>query len=578
MKRSLTIALVFAMLLSFAAVASAEEAASAYTITIDNESSGYTYAAYQIFSGELATLDEGSEDEKTVLANIRWGSNVDTAGADFQTNILAALGVTVGEGENFTPYFVAQNLTDSNADAFAKAIANYLTGTGTEFTYNETGKKYTAQVPAGYYLIRNTAVPSDGAYTAFILDVAGNVTTKPKAEVPTIEKKVRYYRWNGNDYAGSTYRDATDAPAGGNAITPRPEYQVTATIPGGLLQDYTSYKVIIKDTLSKGLKYSSLFSLETWFPRIENYDYRISAYLHRPESSSYSNAITFTSSTNGDGEEAIEITINDIIALYENYDESYSFYDDVDCSKPITIRLSYSARLNENAVFGSAGNPNTVFMEYSNNPNGEGMGKTPEDTAIVFTYKLHVDKVDQDNKPLTGADFTLYKRSSRIVGNRTGAEIKANLAANVKADALKDDETYLEIDDLRMVPECRYGIKTGDTSGNAFEFKGLDAGDYILVETTVPDGYNPVEPIEFTITAEHEAEGNPAKLLSLSAGDNFPGTVDMTSGTLSLTVVNKSGVALPSTGGMGTTIFYIFGTVLALGAGILLIAKKRAAQ
>ena len=216
----------------------------------------------------------------------------------------------------------------------------------------------------------------------------------------------------------------------------------------------------------------------------------------------------------------------------------------VTLDKDTKVVVTYSAKLNENAVIGSAGNPNTVNLTYSNNPNkgGEGeTGKTPEDKNIVFTYKTVVNKVDQDKKSLAGAAFKLEKKQS--------------------------DGSY------KTVKEFTAGEET------TFEFKGLDDGDYKLSETTTPAGYNTIAPIEFTISAEHDTDSADPKLTELT-GNVTKGeatfTVDKDAGSLTTDVVNKKGSTLPSTGGIGTTIFYAAGGALVVLAGVMIAARKRA--
>lgn len=123
----------------------------------------------------------------------------------------------------------------------------------------------------------------------------------------------------------------------------------------------------------------------------------------------------------------------------------------------------------------------------------------------------------------------------------------------------------------------RYVILTSDEDG-LFKITGLDDGAYRLTETTTPDGYNTIEPIIFAITAGHDVESDTPGLTSLS-GDKVSGeitfTPNPTEGSLTATVVNQSGLELPETGGMGTTLFYIAGAVLVIGAAVLLVTRRR---
>lgn len=210
------------------------------------------------------------------------------------------------------------------------------------------------------------------------------------------------------------------------------------------------------------------------------------------------------------------------------------------------IVVTYKATLDSDAVIGSTGNPNAVRLEFSNNPNNSGDGtnkpgdtdKTPEDVNIVFTYKVVANKVTEDSQALVGASFKLEKK----------------LADGTKKDLGTIDGTQL----------------------STFEWKGIDAGDYVITETKTPTGYNAIDPIEFTVTATHSIEADAPVLESLTGGNLFTG--DVPTGAVTGDIVNKTGATLPTTGGMGTTLIYVLGAALALGAGVLLIAKKRVAR
>ena len=218
--------------------------------------------------------------------------------------------------------------------------------------------------------------------------------------------------------------------------------------------------------------------------------------------------------------------------------------------------MTYTATLNEGATIGGAGNPNTVHLEYSNNLNqgGEGdTGKTSENKVTVFTFQLNIDKKDEKNQPLKGAGFTLYKYDADAEGE--------------EADKWSLVGTEIKGEDL-----------------TSFTWEGLDAGRYKLVESTTPSGYNTMEDIEFTITADLSNEPASVTALNVAVTEN-PNlaeqpvmSTDRDSGTISSTVVNESGAQLPSTGGIGTTIFYVVGGVLVVRAVVLLIAKRRVAR
>ena len=209
---------------------------------------------------------------------------------------------------------------------------------------------------------------------------------------------------------------------------------------------------------------------------------------------------------------------------------------------------------------GAEGNWNGAYLEYSNNPNasGEGdtgnTGKSPTDYCVAFTYQTVIDKIDGITQaPLTGAEFTLEKK-------------------------LKDGTTKT----VQVVTALE---------GTRFMFNGLDDGTYVLTESKVPDKYNGIEPIEFTISAAENQDDGSEALTSLTADggaratftsgkvyllndSNDPSGAD--NGSVKTTIENLKGSTLPSTGGIGTTMFYVGGGVLVAGAGVLLITKKRA--
>ena len=212
------------------------------------------------------------------------------------------------------------------------------------------------------------------------------------------------------------------------------------------------------------------------------------------------------------------------------------------------ITVEFKATLNASAKLGNQGNVNDARLEYSNNPYSEQRGTTNWDSVIVFTYQVVVNKYANEavaGKEKTGAAFKLEK----LVGQ-----------------------------DWKLVNEFQ-----ADENTSTFTFKGLDDGKYMLTETVTPSGFNTIDPIEFTVTADHkvtwEGEARTTILTSLNGAPTEAGLIEFTpnveSGTLTTNVVNKSGSTLPETGGMGTTLFYVLGGVLVLAAVVLLVTKKR---
>lgn len=198
------------------------------------------------------------------------------------------------------------------------------------------------------------------------------------------------------------------------------------------------------------------------------------------------------------------------------------------------IVIEYTATLNENAVIAGNGNPNETWLDYGDNSH------TEHDTTITYTWKLPIFKYTGTEKtPLAGAEFVLYKTES----NKT---LYAQVDTNNKLTGWtenKEDATTLISDEDGYI-----------------NVEGLDADTYYLEETKAPDGYNKLA-APVTVVIDNSGKIN--------------ATTDHTDGVAQVEVENKSGTELPSTGGMGTKVFYVLGAVLMLGAGVLLITKRR---
>lgn len=507
-KKLASLLLALVMVLSLAVTAFADEPTT-YSITINNSTAGHTYEAYQIFTGDLATNEAGNK----VLSNIVWGSGVSEAG---QT----ALGDAAAKAETLK--------TEADAKAFAKAVAPYLTTAAGSANTVTDGKYVISGLAAGYYLVKDqdgSLTGDNDSYTEYIIQVVGNVTATPKSDVPEVQKKVKDIN-DSTDTTKTDWQDSADYDIGDSI-----PFQLKATLADNV-SSYTTYKVVFHDTLSKGLTY--------------NNDAKV--YIDGTET----NGFTVTATVNADGTTTLTVSCDDVKAL--------------GAGNSSVITVEYTAKLNENAVLGSAGNPNEVYLEYSNNPNksengNNETGETPKDVVIVFTYKTIINKVDSENAPLTGAAFKLEK----LIKGKDGAA-----------------GTWTTVKEF-----------TVDETTTSFTFSGLDDGQYKLTETKTPAGYNTIDPIYFVIEATHDATADTPALTVLKAyltdengnkktevkdGETVNidlGTVDLTAGSITTTVVNKSGSELPSTGGIGTTIFYVLGSILVIGAAVLLVTKKR---
>lgn len=478
-KKILSLVLALVMVFALAATAYAEE--TTYSVTINNSTAGHTYEAYQIFTGDLYN---------GVLSNITWGSGVANS---------EALGNAAEIAEKMdTAYTGDDKITVDDL------LGMITLGTAAKDS-GETSNPYVISgLTAGYYLVKDKdgSVTGEGdAYTEYIVKVVADVTADPKSDVPEIVKKVK----DVNDSTGdaSDWQDSADYD-----INDSVPFKLTATLADNV-SAYDTYKVVFHDTLSKGLTYNG----------------DAVVYVDGVEKAGF----TVTPVVNEDGTTSLTISCDDVKAL--------------GAANSSVISVEYTATLNSDAAPGSAGNPNEVYLEYSNNPqNSSDTGNTPKDVVIVFTYKTVINKVDKDGNPLAGAEFKLEKYNEAT-------------------------DSWTEIAVVK------------NEAGTVFTFTGLDDGSYKITETATPSGYNGIAPIEFTVTATHDILADNPALTALS-GNEATGevtfTANETEGSLSTDIINKAGSTLPETGGIGTTIFYIIGSVLVLGALVLLIAKKRA--
>ncbi len=413
------------------------------------------------------------------------------------------------------PVFTLESLVNaSDPTKLNEAIHTYLGLEKLEDSNAKTltGENQSINVEPGYYLIYDTM---DRWQTFSLLKVVGDdpITVQPKLEKTTSEKKVK----DKNDSNGeeTDWQDSADYDIGDDV-----PFQLNATISSKYLdfvKNGQSYQLIFNDTLSKGLTLNE----DSVTVKIDDEEITSGYELNPgPENS----GITF------------QVVFSDLTDIKDDKGE--------DMIKPGSIvSVEYTAKLNEEAVIGSAGNPNELTVTFSDDSyNGESTETTTPDKVIVFTYKTIVNKVDENNNPLAGAEFSLEKKDA--TGNY--------VAVDEKKLTLSEDKTR-------------------------FTFAGLDDGDYRLVETKAPVGYKKAEPIEFTITADHEVESDTPQLISINGGEGF--TTDVADGSLTTDVVNNLGEGgsgqLPETGGMGTTLFYVIGAVLVLGAAVLLISRRR---
>ena len=587
----LTAALSFGGVMAPVTMAFAAEGDGSITISQAEKNDGTTFKAYQIFKATVTDTENGGKTAQ----NITWASN--TVG----TKVIGAINSWENDhslkAEDKLPSKpTAQEVADflmanakkptaGSADGKDKgtrvttdnvlyAVANAVMSEEPAGTNIPTGNSWTPD-PAngnGYYLFvtseSSLGIGKKNTGTSPIFAVVGGsaVTVCEKTSIPTVEKKILdASKVVGGDITGETdWVDAADSQVGQEV-----NYRLTGTIADNY-DSYDTYSYKFKDQLTDGLDYIkgsiSVYALNNGeYTEINPTSYDVDA----PSESNQRVLTVNFSGTNGlksaTAKNGGTLTIN----------------------ANTNIVVFYKAKLNAKAVIAGAnnkleGNPNTVTLEYSNNPMVAGTGTSAPDTVVDYTYGLKINKVDLGTeKALKGAKFTI------AAGDTTNGDENSANVKYVKSDGTLSDSKV----ELSMDPN---GVLT---------LAGLDAGVYTVTETSAPGGYTKVEPFTFEIKPTMNAIDPNAGLNALSgkldvknqsdkviagltdknAGDNRltaqAGSDKVTDGYYNITVGDTKKVGLPLTGLNGVTFTWIAGgAVLCIGVAHLIRSRKQAEE
>ena len=496
------------------------------SIVIKDSVDGREYVAYQIF------------DRTSAVDSINWGEGID--GARLLTDDLTnessqyynAKFAGVTDAAGVAKVMTSDDWTASDSQLFAKALEKHVIPAHANRSYYDQGQgEYKISIyKAGYYVVidNKTYVGDDEARSAFILKVvSGETDVITKAGKPTLTKEIKHNEEN------------TWGAVGDNQIGDDVEFRITTTIPSEV-QYYDKYTYTIHDTLSDG------FDLNEKSLR----------YVYLNENKEPVELDTFAPVFNNNAGEK-KFTVNfDIKALLKKnsnikYIETY-----------YTAKLNGNAKVAVKATNSTDNNPNTAYLTYSNNPqdeSGKENGKTPESKVYDWTFTLVGNKIDGQTKAkLAGAQFQLKDEKGNVL------KLVATDKKNEYRIATDSDTTTID-------------TITTDEEG-IFYIKGIDDSvKYTLVEAKAPDEYNKASDTKFWLNTKdgedigYSIDGGTLNRLQIAKGDSSD--KDAKDG---LTIENNKGGKLPSTGGIGTQIFYGVGGAIVVGAGVLLITKKRA--
>ena len=540
----------------------------------DGGYAGTTFKGIQIFKAKVTQdKQDGVWNGSKTLSDITWASN------DVKAAVMGAFTDGDGKPKDDNAQTWAEWINTKTADEYADGTdqtTKLNAGTTLDriaralesrtWTDADRGTAGTFKgIGAGYWLFETKSVDkttgADGsvdAYTSPIFTVVGgeDVNPEPKKSVPTVEKKILDDSKVANDLKTvpeGDWKDVADSQIGQEV-----NYRLTGTIASNYAT-FDAYAYKFTDVLSSGLDYVDgsveVYALNgTTYTKISDSNYSVT----KADASS-NNTLT------------VEFKV-------DGTDKGLKDVAGVDANTQIVV--FYKAKLNASAVIAGAnnklnGNPNTVTLEYSNNPMSVGTGTSAPDTVVDYTYGLKINKVDLGTeKALKDAKFTI---------ETNGDENSTNVKYVNRDGTLSDSKVELSTD--------------GD---GVIQLTGLDAGVYTVTETSAPEGYTKVEPFTFEIKPTMNANDPGAGLAELTgildsnnqvdkviagltdgkSGDNKLTKTDKSEknadGTFNITVGDTKQINLPLTGLNGVTFTWVAGgAVLCIGVAHLIRSRKR---
>lgn len=519
-----------------------------------------TIAALQAASKTMPTTIEGKTAAVVDFLNTKKNSTTNTNSSATATNNYGAMDQWA---KKFYQTYLNNGETGENA---VNADYTLIASTDTD--------SISQNVQQGYYLIVQSVASDKKAYSMILVSTAdstkGGLTVSLKRNVPTLEKKVKDINDSNVDDAATNgdWQDSADYDLGDTV-----PFQLTGTMPQNIAA-YSTYKYVFHDSLSKGL------TLDKDSIKVYVKNGATETELAKADAEGTSGYTVTASNDSTPAVNSIEKTefkdaTNFSVSFANLKTAKTAANGAITLDKDSKIIVRYTAKVNNNAVIGSKGNPNEANLEFSNNPNYSGetqpTGTTPNDRVIVFTYEVDINKIDDSaaKKPLSGAKFKLEKKVPDLYteGAQKGQQ-KTDASGNklYKWEQIGGEITATEVKDGSAVKSY------------TAPFLRVDDGTYRLTETVAPTGYTPIAPKEFTITANHDTDSADPKLTSFKLTGLTTSAIEQNtnpSGIASADIVNTKGTGLPSTGGMGTVLLYVAGIAVFVLAGATLVMALR---
>lgn len=558
LKRLLAVMIVVIMCVSLGSVAA--YAAGEGSITINGTTAGKTYDAYKIF--DLTYSGSGANLAVTYTIDPDWAAFFAEGGAGASYIVATNSGDLQAIDVGGTTKYI--NITERNVADFATAALGYATSLNPDKTEVAQGTSLTMSgLDLGYYLVYPrgaSGINTEAGYASLcsLTSTTPNATVNMKAEYLTSDKVIL----EGND------RVNVSEASVGDVIT----FETTTTFPD--TTGYKWYDMFFWDRMSAGLTYGEVIYVS------------IGRYVFSEEE-----LVNF----NHNQVEVGEYDAEEGTELYIYFGNIMRFMDPrlggCEAGYPIVVR--YTATLNEDAVIDGP-NVNEMNLHYSDNPKwtqdhaydpDSPHGETPKSTTKTYTTAVKIIKTD-GSTALTGAEF-------QITGNGVNIVVTTGEVFVLDPDGtywLLNDGTYTTQDPAGLSDTSAYASTTDkykketqaalNTQGaNAVDakafvgpdgtltFQGLGAGTYTITETVVPAGYNKADDVTFTLSFDPETE---------TFSSNNPAVqIGQTTNLFEVTIVNQSGTQLPNTGGIGTAIFYVVGSLFLLAA-VVILNKRRA--